>query len=109
MPRSLVRPRAWHGRTGRPPERERAEGTTLYCSACPCLACAKKIAQSGVRSVVYAEEYAMGHLTAALLSEAGVDLRRLAHGPPTSLSAPTALASLATAVAEVSFDDAVRA
>jgi deoxycytidylate deaminase len=49
------------------------------------LACAKKIAQAGVRAVVYAEEYAMGHLTAALLSEAGVQLRRLSHGPAPSL------------------------
>ena len=28
----------------------------------------------------------MGHLTAALLSEAGIELRRLSHGPPASLS-----------------------
>jgi len=65
--------------------RERAEGATLYCSACPCLSCAKKIAQSGLKAVVYAEEYAMGHLTAALLSEAGVTLRRLSQGPLSSL------------------------
>ena len=52
-----------------------------------------------MRSVVYSEEYAMGHLTAALLSEAGVELRRLSHGPPQSLGAGV------HAVGEISFDD----
>jgi len=88
--------------------RERAEGTTLYCNACPCLSCAKKIAQAGVRLVVYAEEYAMGHLTAALLSEAGIELRRLSHGPLASLAqAARPLVPAAAPSGEVSFDDSL--
>ena len=34
-----------------------SEGATLYVTASPCLECAKLIIQSGIRRVVYAEEY----------------------------------------------------
>lgn len=30
---------------------------TLYCNTCPCLSCAKKIVQSGVKEVVYRLDY----------------------------------------------------
>ena len=34
-----------------------SEGSTLYVTASPCLECAKLIIQSGIRRVVYGEEY----------------------------------------------------
>ncbi|KAJ1980619.1 Deoxycytidine monophosphate (dCMP) deaminase [Dimargaris xerosporica] len=55
--------------------------TILYCNTCPCLGCAKKIAQVGVQEVVYSQAYGMDKLTAALFQEAGVLLRQ--HTPPT--------------------------
>ncbi|KAI3654144.1 hypothetical protein MP228_000863 [Amoeboaphelidium protococcarum] len=51
-------------------------GTILYCNTCPCLSCAKKIVQSGVREVVYRLEYAMDDQSRALLAEAGILLRQ---------------------------------
>lgn len=33
------------------------EGATLYCTHSPCLGCAKLIIQSGIKMVVYLEEY----------------------------------------------------
>ena len=33
------------------------EGTTLYCSMSPCINCAKLIINSGIKTVVYLEEY----------------------------------------------------
>ncbi|KXS20678.1 hypothetical protein M427DRAFT_151950 [Gonapodya prolifera JEL478] len=54
-----------------------AEGapTVLYCNTCPCLGCAKKIVQVGIKEVVYAQEYKMDEMTKSLLMEAGVSLR----------------------------------
>lgn len=34
-----------------------SEGSTLYVTASPCIECAKLIIQSGIKRVVYAEEY----------------------------------------------------
>ncbi len=34
-----------------------SEGATLYVTAAPCIECAKLIIQSGIRRVVYAEDY----------------------------------------------------
>jgi len=33
------------------------EGTTLYTTCCPCLNCAKLIVASGIKEVIYAEQY----------------------------------------------------
>ncbi|KAI9228448.1 MAG: cytidine deaminase-like protein [Piptocephalis tieghemiana] len=52
------------------------EWCTMYCSTCPCLGCAKKIVQSGVKEVVYSRAYGMDDLTARLFSLAGVQLRQ---------------------------------
>ncbi|TPX50583.1 hypothetical protein SeMB42_g02205 [Synchytrium endobioticum] len=51
-------------------------GAILYCNTCPCLGCAKKIIQVGVREVVFSQSYGMDDLTQRLLSQAGVTLRR---------------------------------
>ncbi|KAI3638817.1 hypothetical protein MIR68_003315 [Amoeboaphelidium protococcarum] len=60
-------------------------GTILYCNTCPCLSCAKKIVQSGVREVVYRLEYAMDDQSRALLAEAGILLRSYAQSGLSSL------------------------
>ncbi|TPX37210.1 hypothetical protein SmJEL517_g00832 [Synchytrium microbalum] len=54
-------------------------GAILYCNTCPCLGCAKKIIQVGVREVVFSQSYGMDELTEKLLSQAGVKLRQFAH------------------------------
>lgn len=50
-----------------------SEGATLYVTASPCLECSKLIIQSGIRRVVYSEEY---RLTDGidLLKRAGVEV-----------------------------------
>jgi dCMP deaminase len=58
--------------------------TTLYCNTCPCLSCAKKIVQSGVKEVVYRLEYGMDAKTNDLFQKAGIHLRQ--HRPLLSLS-----------------------
>lgn len=50
---------------------------TLYCTLSPCLTCAKMIINSGIREVVYENEYEFSRQTRALLEEAGVRCRRL--------------------------------
>ncbi|KAJ1920316.1 Deoxycytidine monophosphate (dCMP) deaminase [Mycoemilia scoparia] len=49
---------------------------TLYCNTCPCLGCAKKIVQVGVKEVVYSNAYGMDDLTAKLFKEANITMRQ---------------------------------
>lgn len=49
---------------------------TLYCNTCPCLQCAKRLIQVGIREVVYSQSYGMDEATKMLLDEAGVKLRQ---------------------------------
>ncbi|KAJ1720580.1 Deoxycytidine monophosphate (dCMP) deaminase [Coemansia erecta] len=58
-----------------------AEGVVLYCNTCPCLGCAKKIVQVGVKVVVYSKGYGMDKLTLKLFKEANIVVRQ--HTPPT--------------------------
>ncbi|KAI8323145.1 hypothetical protein GQ54DRAFT_121046 [Martensiomyces pterosporus] len=58
-----------------------AEGVVLYCNTCPCLGCAKKIVQVGVKVVVYSKGYGMDELTLKLFKEAKIVVRQ--HTPPT--------------------------
>ncbi|PIA19219.1 hypothetical protein COEREDRAFT_68865 [Coemansia reversa NRRL 1564] len=58
-----------------------AEDVVLYCNTCPCLGCAKKIVQVGVKVVVYSKGYGMDDLTLKLFKEAKVKVRQ--HTPPT--------------------------
>ena len=53
-----------------------AEGATLYVTASPCMECAKLIIQSGIRRVVYRDEY---RLTDGidLLRRAGVEVEKI--------------------------------
>ncbi|GAO51705.1 cytidine deaminase-like protein [Saitoella complicata NRRL Y-17804] len=61
--------------------RERATDAVLYCNTCPCLTCSIKIAQVGIREVVYDVGYSMDEMSAKVLREAGVKLRQ--YNPPT--------------------------
>ena len=53
-----------------------SEGATLYVTASPCLECAKLIIQSGIKRVVYRDEY---RLTDGidLLRRAGIEVERV--------------------------------
>jgi dCMP deaminase len=58
----------------------RARGATLYVTVCPCLQCAKLIAQVGVREIVYDGDYARGEGSdarcAEVLAGVGIAVRR---------------------------------
>lgn len=58
--------------------RERISGghSILYCNTCPCIGCAKKIIQVGVKEVVYSQTYRMDQQTTQLFKAANVVLRR---------------------------------
>jgi len=61
--------------------RERVgDAATLYCNTCPCLTCSVKIAQVGVKEVIYNQAYSMDEKSAEILREAGVLLRQFS--PP---------------------------
>ncbi|KAI7899294.1 cytidine deaminase-like protein [Cokeromyces recurvatus] len=51
-------------------------GVILYCNTCPCLGCAIKIIQQGVKEVVYSLSYGMDQMTAKVFEEANVKLRQ---------------------------------
>ncbi|MBQ9592051.1 MAG: dCMP deaminase family protein [Paludibacteraceae bacterium] len=53
-----------------------SEGATLYVTASPCMECAKLIIQSGIKRVVYAEEYRLTD-GVDLLREAGIEVERI--------------------------------
>ena len=50
-----------------------SDGSTLYVTASPCLECSKLIIQSGIRRVVYGEEYRLSD-GIELLSRANIEL-----------------------------------
>ena len=52
------------------------EGATLYCTLSPCLECSKLIIQSGIKRLVYSEQYrdAAG---LELLERAGIEIKQL--------------------------------
>lgn len=53
-----------------------SEGATLYVTASPCIECAKLIIQSGIKRVVYKDEY---RLTDGidLLARAGIEVEKI--------------------------------
>jgi len=51
-----------------------SEGSTMYCTASPCLECAKLIIQSGIKRVVYGEMYRIDD-GIRLLQRAGIELK----------------------------------
>ncbi len=53
-----------------------SEGSTLYVTASPCMECAKLIIQSGIRRVVYGEEYRLAD-GIQLLRRAGIDIKHI--------------------------------
>ncbi|OAL38509.1 hypothetical protein AYO20_02158 [Fonsecaea nubica] len=52
------------------------DGAVLYCDTCPCLTCSVKIAQVGVKEVVYSQSYNMDDASRKVLRDAGVLLRQ---------------------------------
>jgi dCMP deaminase len=57
-------------------ERGGADGTVLYCNTCPCLRCAVKIVQTGVREVVYQLAYSMDDRSRQIFRDANVLFRQ---------------------------------
>jgi len=53
-----------------------SDGATLYVTAAPCLECAKLIIQSGIRRVVYQDEYRVRD-GLDLLEKVGIEIRKL--------------------------------
>ncbi|MBO4606570.1 MAG: dCMP deaminase family protein [Prevotella sp.] len=51
-----------------------SDGATLYVTASPCLECSKLIIQSGIRRVVYGEEYRLAD-GIELLRRAGIEVK----------------------------------
>lgn len=52
------------------------KGATLYTTYSPCLLCSKMIINSGIKEVVYNQEYPLNEQAQALLRECGVLLRK---------------------------------
>jgi dCMP deaminase len=50
---------------------------TLYTTFSPCLPCSKMIINSGIKEVVYHQEYSIAHQALELLQEAGVMVRAM--------------------------------
>lgn len=53
-----------------------SEGATLYVTAAPCIECAKLIIQSGIKRVVYTDEYRLED-GINLLKRAGVEVEKV--------------------------------
>ena len=53
-----------------------ASGATLYVTASPCMECSKLIIQSGIKRVVYADEYRLDD-GIKLLRRAGIEVEKL--------------------------------
>jgi dCMP deaminase len=57
-----------------------AHGGVLYCNTFPCLGCAKKIVQAGIREVVYSKSYSISNdvkVSRQLFQAAGIECRQL--------------------------------
>ena len=52
------------------------EGATLYCTLSPCLECSKLIIQSGIKRLVYSEQY-RDTAGLELLERAGIEIKQL--------------------------------
>jgi dCMP deaminase len=52
------------------------KGATIYTTFAPCLLCTKMIINSGIREVVYNQDYPLNDRALALLSECGIILRQ---------------------------------
>ena len=55
------------------------DGATVYCTAQPCLTCAKLLVNAGAKRVVYEGDYP-DELAVAILREAGIALDRFGEG-----------------------------
>lgn len=61
-------------------ETDDSEYAILYCTTCPCIGCAKKIIQCGIREVVYLEDYHFDAQVSELFKLAQVKCRRIDPG-----------------------------
>ncbi|MBA7550208.1 tRNA-specific adenosine deaminase [subsurface metagenome] len=53
-----------------------SDGATLYITASPCMDCAKLIIQSGIKRIVYADEYRITE-GLNLLEKAGIEIVKI--------------------------------
>ncbi len=53
-----------------------SEGSTLYITASPCMDCAKLIIQSGIKRIVYADQYRITE-GLDLLNKAGIEIVKI--------------------------------
>lgn len=58
----------------------RVQGGTIYSTSTPCLGCAKRIVQTGIKRVVYEREYSLEHNVQVIFEAAGVKLEKIS--PP---------------------------
>ncbi len=56
------------------------QGSTIYVTISPCLSCAKLIANSGIKEVVYGGDYAFLDTVTKMFKDAGITARRLENG-----------------------------
>jgi len=54
------------------------DGSTLYCNISPCIECAKLIIQSGIKKVVYKDDY-RDNAGIALLNKANIEVIKWEH------------------------------
>ena len=54
-------------------------GATLYCTNTPCLICARLIISSGIRHVIYEQDYGDSKSVLAFLKEGGVRTKKFKH------------------------------
>lgn len=66
-----------------------SEGATLYITASPCMECSKLIIQSGIKRVVYRDEYRLDD-GIKLLKRAGIEVERISAEEIEKLSAKRA-------------------
>eukprot|EP00916_Digyalum_oweni_P015291 GHVL01025001.1.p1 GENE.GHVL01025001.1~~GHVL01025001.1.p1 ORF type:complete len:197 (+),score=21.58 GHVL01025001.1:339-929(+) len=56
--------------------RDRCSGATVYITCSPCIKCAVLIVQSGIKRVVYWEDYASSEATHDYMNQAGIEVEK---------------------------------
>lgn len=55
----------------------RIQGATIYSTSSPCLGCAKRIVQVGIKRVVFAIEYSVEHKVEELFTQVGIRMEKV--------------------------------
>lgn len=55
----------------------RIQGATIYSTSTPCIGCAKKIVQVGIKRVVFAREYSLEHNVQEIFDRAAIKLEKI--------------------------------